>query len=161
MGPRHDTHFASTIGDGIFVRDVMTTDVLSVTKYESIITVADILSGKNISGLPVLDRDDRVIGIVTQADILAMVGVRREHTFKDLLRHALGEPLLERKSGDIVADIMTSSPVTTTPDATIAEVAQAMDEKKIRRLPVIDADRKLLGIISRADILKAVLRKLK
>jgi CBS domain-containing protein len=156
----HKLHLSSTIVDEILVRDVMTTDILSVEKFESIITAAHMLAGRNISGLPVLDKEKRVIGIVTQADILAMVGVRKEHTFKDLLKHALGEPLSERKSGDIVADIMTAPASTTHPDTKISEIAQLMDEQKIRRLPVVDDQNKLVGIISRADILKAVLRKL-
>jgi len=151
----------SKVGFDMRVQDVMTTNVLSVEKFESVMAVAHILAGKNISGLPVVDKEEKVIGIVTQADILSVVGVRREHTFKDLLKHVLGEPLQERRSGDIVADIMTSPAATTTPETNIAEIARIMDEKKIRRLPVVDENKKLVGIISRADILKAVLRKLK
>jgi CBS domain-containing protein len=161
MPARRNVHLRSTIGDGVLVRDVMSRDVISVQKFESVVTVASILSEQNISGLPVVDKQKHVIGIITQADILSMVGVRKEHTFKDLLKHMLGEPLPERRTGDHVADIMTSSPLTITADATIAEVAQTMDEKKIRRLPVVDEKKRLVGIISRADILKAVLKNLK
>lgn len=160
MRTKRTVHLKSTIGDEVLVQDVMTTDVLSVHKLESVISVAHILSEKNISGMPVVDKQKRVIGVITQADILSIVGVRRDHTFRDLLKHMLGEPLPERRSGDIVADIMSSSPVTITPDVTIAKVAQIMDEKKIRRLPVVDDKKRLVGIISRADILKAVLKNL-
>jgi CBS domain-containing protein len=153
-------HIRSTIGFEMLVQDVMTGNVITVLKYESIVSVAKILSEKNISGLPVVDRENKVIGIITQADILSVVGVRKEHTFKDLLKHMLGEPLPERKMGDIVGDIMASSPVVIKPFANIAEAAQIMDEKRIRRLPVVDDNNKLVGIISRADILKAVLRKI-
>lgn len=154
-------HLSSTVGFEIHVQDVMTKDVISVVKYESIMHVANILSEKNISGLPVVDKENKVIGIITQADILSVVGMRKEHTFKDLLRHMLGERLPERKIGDIVADIMASPAITIKPQANIAEAAQIMDERKIRRLPVVDDQNRLAGIISRADILKAVLRKLK
>ena len=111
-------------------------------------------------GLPVVDKKHKVIGIITQADILSIVGMRKGHTLKDLLKHMLGERLPERKMGDIVADIMVSPAVTLNPRANIAEAAQMMDEKKVRRLPVVDGKNTLVGIISRADILKAVLRKL-
>lgn len=151
----------SIVGFDMLVRDVMTTDVITVEKFDNVLAVADILASRNISGLPVVDKQRKVIGIITQADILSVVGVRKGHTFKDLLRHMLGEPLLERRTGDIVGDVMTSSILTTNPLANIAEVVRIMDEKKIRRLPVIDDNNKLVGIISRADILKAVLRKLK
>jgi CBS domain-containing protein len=151
----------STIGLEILVKDVMTRDVISVQKFENVMYVAGILSEKNISGLPVLDKENKVIGIITQADILSTVGVRKEHTFKDLLKHMFGEPIPERKTGDIVGDIMASPAATINPDANIAEAAQMMDVKRIRRLPVVDDKNTLLGIISRADILKAVLRNLK
>lgn len=154
-------HIRSTIGSEIFVEDVMHKDVISVLKFESIINVAHILSEKNISGLPVVDKENKVIGMITQADILSMVGIRREHTLKDLLKHILGEPLSERKSGDIVGDIMASPVVTIKPTATIAEAAQMLDEKKIRRLAVVDDKKRLIGIITRADILGAVIRNLK
>jgi CBS domain-containing protein len=151
----------SAIGLELLVRDVMTRDVLVITKYENITKVANILSGKNISGLPVVDNDRKVLGIVTQADILSMLGVGREHTFKDLLKYMLGERLPQRKMGDIVGDIMTTGAITIKPDANIADAVRVMDEKKIRRLIVTDENQVLLGIITRADILKAVIKKLK
>jgi len=153
-------HLRSAMGLEMVVQDVMTTEVITVHKYESIVHVAHILSERNISGLPVVDKENKVIGIITQADILSILGVRREHTFKDLLKHMLGEPLPERKMGDIVGDIMVSPAFTVKPTANISEIAQIMDEKRIRRLPVVDNENRLIGIISRADILKAVIRKL-
>lgn len=151
----------SQIGRELLVKDVMTKDVITVTKYESIMAVADILADKNISGLPVVDKERKVLGIITQADILSIVGVGREHTFRDLLKYMLGEPLPARRMGDIVGDIMTTQVVTIKPDAYIADAVRIMDDKKIRRLTVADDSSTLLGIITRADILKAVIRKLK
>jgi CBS domain-containing protein len=154
-------HLRSTIGLEMLVRDVMTKNVLSVTKYESIMEVANVLTEKNISGLPVVDKEHKVVGIITQADILSMVGVSREHTFKDLLKYMLGERLPERRIGDLVGDIMTSPALTIKPDANIAEAVKIMDEKRIRRLTVVDQNNLLIGILTRADILKAVIKKLK
>jgi CBS domain-containing protein len=154
-------HIKSSIGFEMIVSDVMTKDVLSITKYESIMRVANIITEKNISGLPVVDNEKKVIGIITQADILSMVGVGRVHTFKDLLKYMLGEPLPERRIGDHVGDIMTSPAITIKPDTNIAEAVRIMDEKKIRRLTVVDGNNTLIGIITRADILKAVIKRLK
>jgi CBS domain-containing protein len=154
-------HLRSRIGVEMFVRDVMTQNVISITKYESIMHVANILTDKNISGLPVVDKEDKVVGIITQADILSMVGVGRDHTFKDLLKYMLGEPLHERKVGDLVGDIMTAPALTIKPDANIADAVRIMDEKRIRRLTVVDEKNKLIGILTRADILKAVISKIK
>lgn len=155
-----EKYIRSNIGYEIFVRDVMTKNVISIFKYDNILQVANILLEKNISGLPVVDKENRLVGVVTQADILSMVGIRKEHTIKDVLKHMLGERLPERKIGDIVGDIMASSIITISPDANIAEAAQIMDEKKIRRLPVVDEKNKVIGIITRADILKAVIKKM-
>jgi CBS domain-containing protein len=142
------------------VKDVMTRDVISIQKYESIMHVAQILSERSISGLPVVDKENHVIGIITEADILSIMGIRKGNTFKDLLKHILGEPLHECKMGDFVGDIMTCPAATIKPQANIAEVVRIMDEKGIRRLPVINDTNVLVGIISRADILKAVIKKL-
>jgi CBS domain-containing protein len=148
------------MGLEMHVKDVMTRDVLSIQKYESIMHVAQILSEKSISGLPVVDKENHVTGIITEADILSIMGIRKGNTFKDLLKHILGEPLPECKMGDFVGDIMTSPAVTIKPHANIAEVVRIMDEKGIRRLPVVNDNNVLVGIISRADILKAVIKKL-
>lgn len=153
-------HLRSRIGLEMLVRDVMATNIISITKYESIMHVANILTEKNISGLPVVDKENKVLGIITQADILSMVGVGREHTFKDLLKYMLGEPLPERKMGDLVGDIMTSPALTVKPDANVAEAVRIMDEKRIRRLTVVNEKNELIGILTRADILKAVIKKL-
>lgn len=162
-GPEHKSRsgLKSAVGVEMLVRDVMTKKVITVLKYENIGHVANILSSKNISGLPVVDKDNKVIGIVTQADVLSMFGVRKENALKDLLRHLLGEQLPERRMGDIVGDIMTSPADTISPLSTVSQAAQKMDERRIRRLPVIDENNELLGIITRADILKAVIKKLK
>jgi CBS domain-containing protein len=165
MNSTHDDvsggHLRSTLGFEIHVRDVMTKEVISILKFASIVHVANILSEKNISGLPVVDKEQKVIGIITQADILSMLGVGRDHTFKDLLKYMLGEPLPGRRIGDLVGDIMTAPALTIRPDANIAEAVRLMDERKVRRLPVVNDKNILIGIISRADILKAVIRKLK
>jgi len=155
-----DRHISSSVGFTMLVKDVMTKNVLSISKYDSIMQVANILTEKNISGLPVVDKDNKVVGIITQADILSMVGVGREHTFKDLLKYMLGEPLPQRRQGDHVGDIMTSPAITIKADMNIAEAVRIMDEKKVRRLTVVDEKQKLIGILTRADILKSVIKKI-
>jgi CBS domain-containing protein len=108
----------------------------------------------------VVDNDKKVVGIITQADILSIVGVSKDHTLKDLLKYMLGEKLPERRMGDIVGDVMTSPVATIQAEANIAEAVQQMAEKKIRRLCVVDGKNRLTGLITRADILRAVLKRL-
>ena len=163
MDNHHDERkqIKSAIGYELLVQDVMTKGVITVSKFDPVLMVADILNEKNISGLPVVDNERRVIGIITQVDILSMIGVSREHTFKDLLKHMLGEALPARKLGDHVGDIMTSPVFCIKPDANIAEAVRLMSEKKIRRLTVAQEDKVLIGIVTRADILKAVITKIR
>lgn len=140
----------------ILVNEVMTRTVVAVKKYDDIHEAARLLSENRISGLPVVEAGNLVIGVVTEADILSMTGLNKGHTFKDILRHILGEPLPERKTGHLVGDIMTSPAITARPDADIKGVAKILDEKRIKRLPVVDENSKLIGIISRADIVRAM-----
>jgi CBS domain-containing membrane protein len=141
------------------VRDAMTGDVVSVSKYDDISKVVRILAERNISGLPVIDNEYHVVGIISEADVVSMVGEARDHTFKDLVRRALGHHLPERKQGHMVGDIMNSPAVTIAPDVEISEAVRLMDERRIRRLPVVDRDKRLIGILSRADILKTIQAK--
>ncbi|SPQ00508.1 conserved hypothetical protein [Candidatus Sulfobium mesophilum] len=152
-------HAKSRIVSKIRVRDVMNEKVVAVQKFDDINKAAMILSEGNISGLPVVDKENRVIGIISEADVLSMMGARRGHTFKDIINHLFGEPMPERRMGDLVGDIMTAPAVTIRPDVDISEAAKLMDEKRIRRLPVIDGDSRLIGIISRRDIVRAIIRK--
>ena len=136
------------------VKDVMTRDVIFINKDTDIHEAARILSENRISGIPVIDEEKHLIGIVTEADILYSAGMKKNHTFKDILKHLLGEPHPKCRNGNNVKDIMTSQVITTTPEKDIKEVAGILDEKRIKRLPVVDENNKLIGIISRANIVR-------
>ncbi len=137
----------------------MTSNVISVRKYDDINQVIQTVSELNIGGLPVVDDERRVVGIISEADILSAMGIEKEQTFRDTLKHLLGDTLPERKLGDIVGDIMTSPAVTVRFDDDISIAAQAMHEKRIRRVPVVDAENRLMGIVSRRDIIRAISKK--
>ncbi len=153
-------HAQARVASAMRVRDAMTRDVLSVSKYDDISNAVRLLAEKNISGLPVVDGESRVVGIVSEADVVSMVGSRRAHTFKEILRSIVGHPLPERKIGHLVGDIMTSPAITVFSDTEISEAVRLMDGRRIRRLPVVDKDQRLVGLISRSDIVKAMGRKL-
>jgi CBS domain-containing protein len=97
--------------------------------------------------------------VVSEADILFMAGMEKGHTFKDILRYLLGEPLPRRKHGDRVGEVMTSPAMTTSAEADVREVAEILENRRIKRLPVVDSENRLLGIISRGDIVRAMSRK--
>ncbi len=137
----------------------MTSNVVCVRKYDDINQVIQTVSELNIGGLPVVDDERRVVGIISEADILSAMGIEKEQTFRDTLKHLLGDTLPERKLGDIVGDIMTSPAVTVRFDDDVSVAAQAMHEKRIRRIPVVDAENRLMGIVSRRDIIRAISKK--
>jgi CBS-domain-containing membrane protein len=153
-------HAQARCASAMRVRDAMTRDVIALNKFDDIGNAVKLLAEKNISGLPVVDRENRVVGIISEADVVSMVGSRRAHTFKEILRSIVGHPLPERKIGHLVGDIMTSPAVTVYPDAEISEAVRLMDGRRIRRLPVVDKDQRLVGLISRSDIVKAMGKKL-
>jgi CBS-domain-containing membrane protein len=148
-------HAEQRVARRISVGEVMTKNVIKISADGDFTEVTDLLSENRISGLPVVDADNRVIGIITEGDVLSMAGMR-EHGFKDIIRHILGEPLSGPKKSRRLRDVMTSPAITTGPEADIREVARTLDEKRIKRLPVVDDHGRLIGLISRADIVRVI-----
>jgi len=136
------------------VRDVMSMHPVSVSENAPYKEIAARLREFRVSAFPVLDADGKVAGVVSEADLLAKEaaadrpgGVRG--TIAGLVHHA------ERSKADAVtaADLMTSPALTATPDDTVEHAARLMYARKVKRLPVVDPAGRLIGIISRGDVL--------
>jgi CBS-domain-containing membrane protein len=149
-------HAEQRVSRRVSVRDVMTINVIKTQADADFSEVTNLLSEHRISGLPVVDGENRVIGVITEADVLSMAGMQKGHAFKDVIRHILGEPLPGKKKTKSLRDAMSSPAITTGPDADIREIALTLDEKRIKRLPVVDEQGKLIGVISRADIVRII-----
>lgn len=133
------------------VRDVMTRRVVSVRESASFKEMADMLRRSRISAFPVLDRSDRVVGVVSEADLLVKEAVQEAGTsILAALRHVHEE---DKAKGVTAADLMTRPAITIGPDAPVAEAARLMYDRRVKRLPVVNAAGRLLGIISRVDVL--------
>jgi CBS domain-containing membrane protein len=152
-------HARERIVSRILVKDIMMTSVVSIKRNADLHEAARLLSENRISGMPVVDDNNRVIGVISEADVLMLAGMKREHTFKDILRNILGEPVPARSGGNKVEDVMSFPPITSKADDEVMEVAKIFEERRIKRLPVVDSDGKLLGIVSRADIVRAIGKK--
>jgi CBS domain-containing protein len=144
----------------VLVKDIMMTSVVSIKRNADLHEAARLLSENRISGMPVVDDNNRVIGVISEADVLMLAGMKREHTFRDILRNILGEPVPARSGGNKVEDVMSFPPITSKADDEVMEVAKILEERRIKRLPVVDNDGKLLGIVSRADIVRAIGKKI-
>jgi CBS domain-containing protein len=115
------------------------------------------MAKENISGIPVIDEDGRAAGIISEKDFLVHMGARDKTHFMAVVAECLqgkgcaASPVRLQKA----EDIMTSPAVTIREDATAVEISNIFTEKKINRVPVIDIEGKLIGIVSRADIVRA------
>jgi CBS domain-containing protein len=129
----------------------MTTRVVSVRTDASFKEMAAMLRSTRISAFPVLDQADRVVGVVSEADLLVKEAVQADGTsFLAALRH-VGEDT--KAKGVTAGDLMTRPAITIGPDASVAEAARLMYDRHVKRLPVVNKAGRLLGIISRVDVL--------
>jgi CBS domain-containing protein len=140
------------------VRDVMTTEVVAVETWTPFKEIVARLAEHRISAVPVLDADGRVLGVVTEADLL----LKQEHPDPELdvpLAWSRRRRLEREKAAAVVAgELMTTPAVTVAPTATITEAARRMHTTGVKRLPVVDDAGRLVGIVSRADLLKVYIR---
>ncbi len=130
------------------VKDVMTTRVIWVRKDAPFRELAAALRRHRVSAFPVLGDDDKVIGVVSEADLLAKEAVD-PGVFSGILHHRD----VEKARGITAGDLMTAAVVAVAPEDTVEHAAQLMYSRKVKRLPVIDGRGHLVGIISRADVL--------
>ncbi|MFD4604536.1 CBS domain-containing protein [Streptomyces sp. NPDC058464] len=138
------------------VSDVMTHTVAAVGRKAAFKDIVQLMQDWKVSALPVLEGEGRVVGVVSEADLLP----KEEFRDSDPDRYTQLRRLPDlAKAGAITAEeLMTSPALTTSPDATLAQAARAMAHAKVKRLPVVDGLGMLEGIVSRADLLKVFLR---
>jgi CBS domain-containing protein len=148
--------------DELKVREIMTTDVITVKPETTVGELADILAQNKISGVPVVDGQGRVLGMVSEADIIlqdadlhfpyyiqfleSVIYLQSVHKFEERFRKAFGTKVSEVMSGEVVA---------VSPETTVREVATLMADRNVNRLPVTENE-KLVGIVTRGDIVRAI-----
>jgi CBS domain-containing protein len=129
------------------VEDIMTTRVVAVREEATFKEMVAALRGSRVSAFPVLDGIDRVIGVVSEADLLA------KEASPALGRRAWHPKERAKATGVIAAELMTTPAITVAGDASVAEAAALMRSRRVKRLPVVDRNGRLRGIVSRADLL--------
>lgn len=136
------------------VKDVMSTHPISVTKDLSFKEMAARLRELKVSGSPVLDDNGKVIGVVSEADMLVKQALGGGYHGVRGMIAAAAHRTERRKAGGVTAgDLMTSPAVTVTAEDTVEHAAALMYTRGLNRLPVVDSAGRLAGIISRADVL--------
>lgn len=136
------------------VQTIMTREVVTLSPEADLHEAVRVLSEHNISGVPVIDAYHHVLGVISDADLLALAGLPQTYTFRDLVPYLFGRPASLRKTGTTVAEIMTVPAITVRPETTALEAAQILSARRVKRLPVVEAEQCLVGIVARADIVK-------
>jgi CBS domain-containing protein len=121
------------------IENLMTSDVITVSPDASLKDVAGLLAQYRISGLPVVDESGAVVGVISEADILS-------------------KEIGKKQDALTVKDAMTAPARTIGPQRTAADAAKRMLDEKVNRFPVVDGDGVLLGIVTRADLVRAFVR---
>ena len=143
--------------------DVMTRDVVTVGPETPVAQAIRLMLDNQVSGLPVLDGSGKMVGILTEGDLLRRSETGTERHRPRWLELLMGPGRMAseyvRTHGRKVEEIMTSDLVSVTGDTPLDEVVSLMERRRIKRLPVLDDD-VLVGIVSRADLLRSLLRAL-
>jgi CBS-domain-containing membrane protein len=131
------------------VKDVMTTQVVVVRSGATFKEMAAALRQYRVSAFPVIDEHEKVIGIVSEADLLAKEALTNPGVLTGVLHHED----VSKAEGLTAGDLMTPRAVTVRPEDSVEHAAQLMYFLKVKRMPVVDADGGLVGLVSRADVL--------
>jgi CBS domain-containing protein len=137
--------------------DIMSTPVHTVHVDNDLISTAALLAEKGIAGVPVTDPEGCVVGVISEKDFLRRMGAGPNGSFMQVVAHCLtnkgcvATPMKNRTTGDI----MTAPPITAGVDITIGAISALLMEKNINRLPIVDADGKPVGIVTRSDLVNS------
>ena len=138
--------------------DIMTADVVTVTPETPVPQIVKLLLARGISGVPVVDADGKVIGVVSEGDLLRRAELGTQKRRGSWLTFFTGTATLAedyvRAHGELAQDIMTRDVASVPPSAPISDIADMMEERRVKRVPVIDGDN-LVGIVSRSNLLRA------
>jgi CBS-domain-containing membrane protein len=140
----------------------MTTDVLTVSPETSISELSKLLENRKIGGVPVVDKAGRLVGVITQSDLVERardlelppaINILDFHIYLQIPSHLFHK--VEKMLGTTVGDCMTENPVTVAPDTPVPKVAALMAKQKVHTLPVVEGT-KLVGIIGKMDLVRAI-----
>ena len=133
---------------------IMTKSVLLVDEVMELVDAAALLAESQVSGAPVVGDNGVIVGVVSEKDFLREMGVGEKPSFMRIATHCLNNQgcMIGRLRNKTVADIMTRPPITGTPGMTVGAISALFAERQINRLPIIDAERRPVGIVTRTDL---------
>ncbi len=152
-------HALNRMAISVKAKEIMTTDVHAVRMDTPLKDVAELMAEKGISGLPVLDDAGRVVGVISEKDFLSRLGASgKTHVMAIIAASLEGKACLTMPTQSAIAsDIMASPAITIQGETSAFEIRDILNKKNINRVPVVDSSGTLMGIVSRADLLRAQL----
>lgn len=153
MGKDLNTAPQIRVARAMQVRDVMTKDVVTVRQGTSLPAAAELIVAKKVSGVPVVDADEKLVGILTEGDFMSAMNLDGVHLGSALETIVRGRRV-RKGMGTIVDDIMTRKPITIRAHDTLEAAVMRMDQNKVKRLVVTGDDQRVHGIVARADLVK-------
>ncbi|MDA3787617.1 MAG: CBS domain-containing protein [Desulfobacula sp.] len=152
------SHAMSRLKNAIKADQIMTRDVITVSEDASLTEVAKKMAENQISGLPVVKDDQTISGVISEKDFLKRMNDDKAPSFMRVVLQCLETTgcIAADFKKLVAADIMSSPCITILPKTPVIEVASIMDQKNINRVPVIDDQSKLIGIIARSDIVQTM-----
>jgi CBS domain-containing protein len=149
----------------LYARDIMTTEVLTVSPETSIAELAKTLENRQIGGVPVVGKDGRLVGIITQSDLVERaldlelppaINILDFHVYLQIPSQMIRR--VEKMLGTTVGDCMTANPVTAAANTPVAKIAALMAKQKVHTIPVLEGG-KIVGIIGKMDLVRALARE--
>jgi len=140
------------------VADVMTRRVATVTEETGYKQIVETLTSNGVSAVPVVDAGRHVVGVVSEADLLHKVDIAGVESHGWSLERKRIRIARGKANADFARDLMTAPPITISETDPVAIAARLMDTERVKRLPVVDSDGRLVGIVSRSDLLRPYLR---
>lgn len=149
----------------LYAKDIMSPSVITVREEQSLRELAELFLERRISGAPVVDAEGRLIGIVTENDLVftnkklqlpRSIAILDAFFFLDNPEKMTRE--MQKIAGTRVGDICSSNPITVGPESSVEEVATIMAERRVHTLPVM-AEGKLVGVIGKTDIIRSMLQR--
>jgi len=149
----------------LYARDIMTTEVLTVSPETSIADLSKTLENRKIGGVPVVDQGGRLVGVITQSDLVERardlelppaINILDLHIYLQIPSHLIQR--VEKMLGTTVGDCMSPNPVTVAPDTPVSQIAGLMAKQKVHTIPVLDGG-KIVGVIGKMDLVRAMARE--
>jgi len=150
-------HSFERLKKSVKASQIMTSSVVFVQEETSLLETAELLADKNISGLPVVNSSMNVTGVISEKDFLYAMGGGEIQSFMGVIIQCMKNKgcMAISFTGKTAADIMTAPPITVQPETSVYELAEIFEKRKINRVPVVDSDSKLVGIVTRSDIVQS------